>query len=328
MASSSNDGISTSINGCKESEVASDCGKSRTIIWCAPRSVSTALTKCLSFVDDIQVWFEPYTYCRVVTVQMKEQLGLDLPVEYEGNEDIYTRLTDHLKEGNQGNYCKKKEFLAYATVKRVLEDSTSPHVLVKDMAFAFSQERYKFIPKGYTHIFLIRHPLRVFSSLRVAVFGQLSALGMLQGEDAQEETFDIQRNYPYANPGVELHKDVYDVWKYVRESLGAEAIVVDSDDLLLNPDEMLPKICRATGLPYDESLLRWDGSSEVTKNWMLPAENMVENLKYIYGTAINSSGFLPSRRIPSRDAASRDVIRCTDQGVKYYDEMYKVRLTV
>eukprot|EP00057_Strongylocentrotus_purpuratus_P010689 XP_011665163.1 PREDICTED: uncharacterized protein LOC105438705 [Strongylocentrotus purpuratus] len=301
---------------------------SRTIIWCVPRSVSTALTKCLSFIEGIQMWFEPYTYCRFAQVITKEQLDLDLPAEYEGNEEIYKRMTDQLREIRLMN-TTTQENLSYASIGRFLEQSVSRHVLVKDMSFAMSPEKYKFLPKGFKHIFLIRHPLRVFNSLRKSIFGQLSALGMLKGESAVEETFDVGRDNPFRNAGDgSMYKDVYDMWKYVNENLDAESIVVDSDDLLSNPAEILPKICRAAGLPYDESLLKWDGSSEVTKSWMVPADDIVERMVYFYEIAIKSSKFLPASNMPSRDDVRPDVIRCTDQAMKYYDEMYEVRIKV
>ena len=49
-------------------------------------------------------------------------------------------------------------------------------------------------------------------------------------------------------------------------------------------------------------------------------------LVHFYKTAINSSEFLPASKVPSRDEVRPDVIRCTDQVMKYYDEMYEVRL--
>eukprot|EP00057_Strongylocentrotus_purpuratus_P018496 XP_011672970.1 PREDICTED: uncharacterized protein LOC105442497 isoform X1 [Strongylocentrotus purpuratus] len=310
-----------------EGRAARDDG-SRTIIWCVPRSVSTALTKCLSFIEGIQVWFEPYTYCRITQVTIKQQLDLDVPAEYEGNEEIYKRMADHFKETGQGN-TTTPENLSYASIVRFLEQSVSRHVLVKDMSFALSPEQYKFLPKGFKHIFLIRHPLRVFNSLRKSVFAQHSALGMLKGESAVEETFDVGRDYPFPNAGGgSVHKDVYEMWKYVKENLGSESIVVDSDELLTNPAEILPKICRAAGLPYDESLLKWDESSEVTKSWMVPFEDLVENFVYFFGRAIRSSEFLPASKMPSRDDVRPDVIRYTDQAMKYYDEMYEVRIKV
>ena len=36
------------------------CDVVRVKLWCVPRSTSTAILKCLTYVPNIQVWFEPY----------------------------------------------------------------------------------------------------------------------------------------------------------------------------------------------------------------------------------------------------------------------------
>ncbi|XP_041457448.1 branched-chain-amino-acid aminotransferase-like protein 2 [Lytechinus variegatus] len=301
---------------------------SRTIIWCVPRTVSTALTKSLSFIKDIEVWFEPFTNCRVTQVHVKQTFGLDLPNKYEGNEEIFKRVVDRSREFGVGNITKPEK-ISYASIGRQLEKTTSRHVLVKDMALAVSKEQKKFIPKGFKHIFLIRHPLRVFNSTRKSMFNQQLDLGLLTGEAAVEETFDFERDYQYANgSGSMLFKDLYDMWKFVQEELGQETVIFDSDEFLSNPSEMLPKICQAAGLPYNESLLKWDSSIDVTKKWMVHADGYVDKLGHFFETAINSCEFLPPSKMPSRDEVTPDVIRCTDRAMKYYDEMYEVRLKV
>ncbi|XP_041478895.1 uncharacterized protein LOC121426603 [Lytechinus variegatus] len=303
--------------------------ESRTIIWGVPRTVSTALLKCLSFIEDIQVWFEPYTYCRAAQVHAKQLMGVDLPNEYEGNEEVYRRVADYLRERRLGN-TTKPENISYAFIGRQLEASTSRHVLVKDFALTVNQDQRQFIPKGFKHIFLIRHPLRVFASTRKSIFNQLVASGLLTGEAAVEENFNLDRDYKYPNDptGAMIFKDLYDMWKYVQCELGQETVVFDSDDLLSNPSEMLPKICEAAGLPYDESLLKWDASSEVTKTWVVYADDIVDMFVHFYDTAIKSSEFLDPGRMPSRDEVRPDVIRCTEKAMRYFEEMYEKRVKI
>ena len=80
-------------------------GRSRTIMWCVPRSGSTALTKCLSFIDGIEVWMEPYAYCRNATVVARERINLELPRAYEGNEEAFRKVADLFDEIC---HCKSK----------------------------------------------------------------------------------------------------------------------------------------------------------------------------------------------------------------------------
>ena len=79
--------------------------RSRTIMWCVPRSGSTALTKCLSFIDGIEVWFEPYAFCRLASDLARERINLEMPRAYEGNEEAFQKVADVFDEVCQ---CKSK----------------------------------------------------------------------------------------------------------------------------------------------------------------------------------------------------------------------------
>lgn len=37
-------------------------GPRRVFLWSIPRSRSTVFVKCMSFVENVQVWYEPYLY--------------------------------------------------------------------------------------------------------------------------------------------------------------------------------------------------------------------------------------------------------------------------
>ena len=65
--------------------------RSRTILWCVPRAISSAFAKCLSFIDGSEVWFEPYTYSYAARKVCKEFAQIDFPMEYEGNEEIFQK---------------------------------------------------------------------------------------------------------------------------------------------------------------------------------------------------------------------------------------------
>lgn len=213
----------------------------------------------------------------------------------------------------------------FASVCKFLESSAEPHVFVKDMAYSVTPDEYKFFPAGYKHAFLIRHPLRVFRSWRKALYASHSALNLLTGEAAVEETYDVERDCPYMTSGGLMYKDICDIWKYVQENLDSDPIIIDGDDLLSKPAEVLPNFCRAIGLPYDESLLTWDASPEVAKKWKLLADGLVETTVDFYGTAILSGKFMQASKPPSRDEVTPDVIRCADQVMKYYVEMHEAR---
>ena len=196
------------------------------------------------------------------------------------------------------------------------------------MAHAVDKNAYDLIPDGYTHAFLIRHPLRVFSSFRKAMFAQFSVLGLLSGEATDEKTFDIGRHFPFMDQSGLIFKSMYDLWKLVCEKTDSTPIVIDGDDLMANPGKILPKYCRAVGLPYSESLLKWDASTKGVNDWKFGAKDAINSFVYVFERALKSSEFHPPNPMPDRDQVTPDVIRCADQMMPYYNEMYAARIKI
>ena len=213
-----------------------------------------------------------------------------------------------------------------SSLKCLLESSTHKHVFVKDIGFTMAKKDYGFIPEGYTHTFLIRHPLRVFVSYRKALVETILEREVIPG--VTEMTFDIGHNYPSLVPPDVMFNDMYDLWKHVEENSMGNSIVIDGDDLLSNPAEILPKYCRSVGLPFTESMLKWDASTEVVNNWRLPAKGLTERFGHFLKRALKSSEFLPSNPMPDREHVTPDVIRCVDQNIEYYNEMYNARIKI
>ena len=82
----------------------------RVIMWCVPRSVSTAFTKCISFVDGADVWLEPYVIAKAIEEMFDkfrhDEHGEKLPIEVEGNEALYRELAEKLTLGGDVNDYK------------------------------------------------------------------------------------------------------------------------------------------------------------------------------------------------------------------------------
>ena len=143
-----------------------------------------------------------------------------------------------------------------------------------------------------------------------------------------DDDFDLERNVPTITKGL-MFKDIYNLWKFVRANFDPNPIIIDGDELMTNPAELLPKYCRAVGIPYDCSLLRWDSSSAVTKTWVTPLgpdDDIRKSLVLFYDRAIESDRFLPPNKLPPIDHMTPDVIRCADKVIDYYTEMYNARI--
>ncbi|XP_071498676.1 uncharacterized protein [Diadema antillarum] len=297
----------------------------KVMMWCVPRSISSAFVKCLSAISHTEVWFEPYTFSNLGRIEYKHHTNEDIPTEYDGNEKAFQKAATLLEIMAHTKF--EPERLPYASVKRGLEMSASKNVIAKDMGSALTENYYQFIPDGFKHTFLIRHPLRYILSYRKAVYKHFSGLGQLTGEAADEKKYDLERDDKFFPPGCCM-KELYDLWQYVRENIDSDPIVIDADDLLTKPAEYLKAYCEAVGLPYSESLLEWDASTDSLKSWKAAGDNLVLDAVNFFGRAMRSSQFSAPSKFPDRDHLTPDVVRCSDRVMKYYEEMYRHKLVL
>ena len=137
--------------------------------------------------------------------------------------------------------------------------------------------RYDLLPDAssqYRYSFLLRHPLQVFNSFKKAIFNvasQLPSSTVAEEHPKSWEEFHLFRDVPdrYRFKG-RLFKELYDVWKYVKENLDPNPVIIDSDDVLADPARMLSKYCAALGIPYSDGMIAWDDDPGQADNWWLP----------------------------------------------------------
>ncbi|XP_072172313.1 uncharacterized protein [Diadema setosum] len=318
MADDHPDGTTNSM----ASVAAGDGEGARVFLWCIPRTVSTALTKCLSFIDGMEVWFEPYVYCKLTTFEVKHATGQDIPMELDGNEEIFAKATELMRKMTGTNI--QTDRIAYANVKKQLETRRGKHVFVKDMGFGVDKKTRSYLPWGYRHTFLIRSPERTVYSFRNTYLKHFRKRGILS--ESATKTFNLKRDCFHMSPGYYV-RDVYDMWNYVRDEIDPNPIVIDTDDLLNNPRVMLRKYCELVGLPFSESLLQWDASMDICKTWKQCADDMIFKMANFYGRAVHSSSFMPNSDPLPREKMTSDVIDGIEETMKYYHEMYEHRIT-
>ena len=145
---------------------------------------------------------------------------------------------------------------------------------------------------SFRHAFLIRAPARVLNSYvakREAV--TLTDIGLVR----QVELFDR-----------------------FADDTGAAPPVVDSDDVLNNPEGMLRSLCTALALPFDRAMLHWPKGRRASDGVWAPAW---------YGSVEQSTGFtapagagLPSLPEPLQ--------RIADAALPYYERLAAYRIAV
>ncbi|XP_071483451.1 uncharacterized protein [Diadema antillarum] len=297
---------------------------SKIFLWCVPRVISSAFAKCLSAIPEMEIYFEPFLYCNLAGRVYKKSHGEDLPLVYKGNEEVLGKAAELL--GGIARSKMESSRLAYSTMKETLESTQSKYVFVKDMASGVaSDDTRKYLPSGFKYTFLIRDPIRSISSYRKAMFAQFTELGLLKDESANEQTYDVERDDILFPSGCYV-EELYDLWKYVKENIDSDPIVIDADDLLTKPAEYLKAYCDKVGLPYTESLLKWEASTESLKSWKAAGDNLVLDVVNFYGSAMRSSEFFPPSRKPDPNKLTRDVRRCADKVMKFYNEMAESKL--
>ncbi len=142
-----------------------------------------------------------------------------------------------------------------------------------------------------THAFLIRNPAAVIASFsRVVKEPVLADLGLEQ----------------------QLR-----IFEHVRGASGAIPPVIDSDDVLKDPDGALRALCSRLGVPFDDSMLRWESGPRSTDGiWA----------KYWYASVERSTSFQPWKmREHDLNPRQRDLL---GQCLPYYEALAAHKLTI
>ncbi|XP_071489701.1 uncharacterized protein [Diadema antillarum] len=310
-------------------------GRARVIMWCVPRSVSTAMTKCMSFVDGAEVWLEPYVISRFARELYKSD---PLPLDIAGNEEVYLDAAKSLNLGVD-TQSFNLDLLSPVRLKQKFDSilPTTKFVFIKDMATGMPPSRYKYLPdpsSGFRHCFLIRHPVKAYKSLRKTF------LKSVEGVDPEDLPWGIPKVDPenfhimdFAPPPEEgtfyAFREIHKLWCHIRENVDNNPVIVDIDELMEDPAIILPLLFRALGIPYSEDYVTWDASSDVVLKWHSVCSNVLEAPRYNlwFANAFKSTCFKPSSTSASLDGVTNDIREVAEKEMPYYEEMYKFRIT-
>ena len=135
------------------------------------------------------------------------------------------------------------------------------------------------------NVFLIRHPARVVASYhQKRVMPTLADIGVQQ----QVRLFERQRRITGETP-----------------------VVIDSDDLLENPQTGLQALCEAIGIPFDSGMLQWPaGGNAADGVWA----------SHWYNAVWGSTGLTTTAKKPLPEL-SDDLARVSDEALVYYNTL-------
>ena len=283
----------------------------RVYVWCLPRTLGTAFIKCMSFVDDVQIFNEPF----VSAYHFGPEGKAANPEQTKFIESAAANQTEFENAFNDSE-C------TYGWVKRELqaEYPDKKILLVKDQAYCLDA-KYEMIPSGFRHVFLIRHPCKVLPSWK-RMLAKLFKLDndvvtwteLLNAGSIPSNSYEMQ----------------FELLKYVKESLDPNAIVLDADDLQSNPASILRQFCEGVGIPFTESFLEWPAGRDIMKTWKagrIPLQgNLLADEGGFYEDALKSRNFLPLKPTPNLSDISHDLQGAIKSSMKFYEQMREIRL--
>ena len=152
---------------------------------------------------------------------------------------------------------------------------------------------------GYKHTFLIRHPAKAIPSCYKACVGS---------------------NFAFS-ARVNGFQPLYEMYDFVKQKVDPSPIVVDADDLLNDPKNIMKKYCTATGLPFKETMLSWEPKS-------FPEWDNDPFGHVWYGAVTRSSGFVKpsSSSPPSMKDLPEDVMSVIEESLPLYETMHSTRI--
>ena len=250
----------------------------------------------------IFLWCHPRSLSSVFERSIRELKRIK--VFYEAHVAVYY-------QGRVGKLVPQavKEGLTFESVDEKLTQPYTEYdaVFIRDHAY-FIKGKYKKYISGefstFKHTFIVRDPLKSFSSFL--------RLSKKTGVLISPEEYGI--------------RELYDMYKVVKEGIDPNPVIVDADDLLNNPKEIMRSYCNATGLVYTDDMLTW--TPGIVEDWK--KEN---NHHMIYHeAAMFSSGFTKPTDSTSPpmniDELPTDVREILQDAMACYEEMYSARIKV
>ena len=202
-------------------------------------------------------------------------------------------------------------------------------VFVKDFGASIVSEfetRHDKIPMGFRHTFLIRNPRKVMMSLGKVFIKQLQ-----EGRAYNQKLF-LENIRPFQH--------LNDMWKHVK-SQGWESnpVIIDADEMLENPKEILETYCKKVGIPFTDDLLTWEAGDDVmTNKWMVPKQTILTfRAAGFHESTFASTGFTKPAISPGEVNMEKitkqippniieDLKEVMERELPYYEEMYAQRL--
>ena len=163
----------------------------------------------------------------------------------------------------------------------------TPYYFIKGMAHHYLDIDLSFI-LNFENVILIRDPKKlIFSFSKVIPEPKMSDIGI---------------------------KREFELYHYLI-SKGKDPVVLDSGEVLVDPESVLKKLCKKLEIPYSTSMLSWEkGTRPEDGVWA----------KYWYSNVHKSTGF--QKNMTKNVELPTDLIPLYEESIPYYQELFKKSL--
>jgi hypothetical protein len=125
------------------------------------------------------------------------------------------------------------------------------------------------------------------------------------------------RKHPRATPEDLGFPQQVKLFNRIRERTGEIPPILESKDILINPEVMLKKLCMALAVPFDTAMLAWpEGYRDSDGIWA----------EHWYNRVILSTGF--SEYKPKENNLTKEEQRIADQCLPYFEQLLEHKITV
>ena len=170
-------------------------------------------------LDDCAVFVEPYFDAAYFGPNRNRLRYANQPIDLEKTYEKATESICKQSEGKKQIFCKDMAFYLEGNLSELENENL----------------------KDFQHTFLIRHPKETIPSYYRAVWDADNPLW--------KDDFD---------PNECSFRQLYEIYQLLRSTSNDSPLVVDSTDLVKNPERVLKYYCDYTGLMYKEGMSFWE----------------------------------------------------------------------
>ena len=130
---------------------------------------------------------------------------------------------------------------------------------------------------------------------------------------------DMIISYSRVHPDLTMHllglEEQNEIFEHVKDITGEIPPIIDAKDVLMNPRDILSKLCNKIGVLFSEEMLIWArGSRDTDGNWG----------KYWYKNVVNSTGF--NQYKPKTEAVPAKYQNLYEECLSLYNNLHNLRI--